>query len=237
MIVGGGAFYTELDDSRMCAIAGRLGSGKTLTALELAERYLKRGYRLVSNVRSVWGDDWDRSLSADNSARTVLLVDEGGLYVRTMKTVSALTAFARKLDCYIILAGRRLPHEEMCELVVEPFFDFRRNLVVPAKLWRWTQRMGKTYGGYFLQSGESGLYGTYDTVDPGDNPAELITLAEGWAQELFARYGRTYSLQDMASSGGDNIAGDAADSMAVSASRLRDAVSLLASQKRRGRYR
>lgn len=230
-------FYTELDDSRICTVSGRLGAGKTLLALTLAERYLRRGYRLVTNVASVWAEDWEnvRELP-DFARRAVVLIDEGGLYIRSMKTVSALAAFARKLDTYIIIAGRREPHEELCELIVTPRFDFKRNFLIPAWLWRWENRGARRpYGGYMLELGRSGYYGTYDTVNPGARPSALIALVEDWAKALFDHYGYEYGLSDVAQGGGDGAALDAIDAFGVSAQRIRDAVSVLAESRGRRR--
>jgi len=238
-IVVDDGFFTELDDSRMVTLTGRLGAGKTLLGMGIAERYLARGYRLATNVQSVWGDAWDAIEDlGDGGRRAVVLVDEGGLYIRSMKSVSALAAFARKLDTYIIICGRREPHEEMCELVVAPRFDFRRNFLIPAWLWRWENRGARRpYGGHILEWGRSGLFGVYDTVNPGANPNRLLALVEGWARSLFERYGLEYNLQDVAASRGDDVGASTVDEFARVAGSIRNAVAVLADEAGRKRRR
>lgn len=240
LIIMDGGFFTELEDERIVSITGRLGSGKTLLAMTIAERFLKRGYRLVTNVSTVWKDDYGKvTMDETGSVKAVILIDEGGLYIRTMDTVGALVAFARKIDSYVLVSGRREPHEEMMNLSVFPWFDFKRNLGLPIRTWKWVQRGSKKmYGGLIWEMGWTGYYGVYNTVDPGDNPRKLKETVEAWAGDLFRLYGHDeYELSDLERGGRDDVLIEAANSQARAAQEIRGAISALASEKGRGRFR
>lgn len=240
MIIFDGGFYTELDDERIVSINGKLGAGKTLLAFTLAERYLKRGYSLITNVSSIWGDDWNElGMGEDGSVKAVVLVDEGGIYIRSLETVAALSAFARKLDLYVIISGKREPHEEMLNLQVVNWFDAGRNILFPMKVWKWKQTgSDKWYGGLIWEVGSSGFWGIYDTVDPGRSPNLLVKLVDGFAKELSERYGyEEYGLFDVAHGGRDSVRMEAASQAARAARELRGVVSILAERKKGKRDR
>ncbi len=203
MIIWDDGFFTELDDNRILAITGRLSSGKSLLAIELAERYLKRGYKLVSQMTCAWNDE-PETVEADELGRrhVVAIVDEGGLYFRTSKSSNSVSSFAAKMDSYIIFSGRKLPHESLCSLTCQVWFDFWKNFLIPVKLWRYDVENGrKAYHGFFWQTGWWVYWGIYDTLDPGDFPETIVTYFKRWAEVLFEKYGRKYQVSDVETGG------------------------------------
>jgi hypothetical protein len=199
-IIYDGGFFLELSDNRIAVVDGRLGSGKTLIGHDLAEYYLKKGYKFVTNIRSVWADDMRTIIPNEYmQIKTFFLIDEGGAYVRTAQTVNSLSLFARKLDTYIIFTGKKLPHEDLCELELRIYYDLQRNLGLPFKIWRWEYVQGrKRYGDFLVQAFESKNYGLYSTIDPGDFPGEIVNYLVYSAKQLFAKFGREYKIQDVA---------------------------------------
>ena len=129
------------------------------------------------------------------------LLDEGGLYARTSSTVKMLSAFLRKTKSILIFAGKKLPHEDLCDLKIYSWFDFQRNFALPFRLWRWDYAIQTTkkYSGYMVQTGWQDYYGIYSSEDPGDFPEAVVGFFDQRAKELFAKYGRTYRLSDVAS--------------------------------------
>lgn len=191
-------FFNELMENRTCYISGRKSTGKTLLSLEIAERFLRKGYRFVSNMSCVWNDDfYDENFGIDNDVFGV--VDEGGIYTRTYSTVSGFTEFSRKTRAIVIFVGRKAPHEDLCDFVVYPWWDLWKNLMIPIKVWGWeVYQRRKNYRGIILQTGWQAYYGLYSSIDPGDYPLNLLAFFEKRAQTLFDRYGRTYKVQDVA---------------------------------------
>lgn len=240
MILKDDGFFAELDDSFMCYITGRLGSGKTLLAVELCERYLKKGYKMLSQISCVWNDDI-ASMKMDDRGRrkVVILIDEVGLYFRKASTAGSVSSFARKQNCYLIFAGRKAPHEDLCDLSLQLWFDFFKWFLIPLKVWRFDRINGrKTYHGYVWQFAWWEYYGVYDTLDPGDNPRLLVETVQRWTREFFERYNRSYSVSDVDTTGNDNET-EIINDMAASVRKMGDTSKELASlarKQKRGRW-
>lgn len=234
MILWDDGFFTELEDARLCYIGGRLGAGKTLLALKIAERFLRRGYKLLTNINSVWNDEWPEKIDEEGKVKAVAIVDEGGLYIRSMASVAALSSFSRKLDMYVIICGKREPHGELTELYLAPWFDGRRNLGIPVYIWRWDVEAGrKNYHGYIAEGPRDGLYGVYDTVNPGRHASVLVEHTKEYARQLFEKFGERYVISDVETGGGDNGSADAMVDQNKNSRSVRDAVAVLASKARR----
>lgn len=201
MFAGKDAFLAEFEAERVLCFHGRLGSGKSLMAHAIAEYFLQRGYRLITNMSSAWADDPDdvRPLS-NGQMKAVIILDEGGLYVRSFKTVQAISSFARKLDTYLIFSGKKLPHSDLQGLTISEWFNFEKHFLIPVKIYKWVveSSAGKKYSGYVWCSGFKALYGLYSTFDPGGYPGEIVKWFEGWTVRFFERFGRSYQLHDVA---------------------------------------
>jgi len=239
MLFGHQSFINELRENRTVYIGGRKSTGKTLLGLEIAEIFLKEGYRFVSNLSCIWNEDYKNEyFGIDNDV--IGFVDEGGIYTRTYKTVSGFTEFSRKTRSIVLFVGRKAPHEELCDFSVYPVWDMWKNLLIPIKIWGWEvfQRK-KNYHGIFFQTGWQKYYGVYSSIDPGDYPVYLLAFFEKRAQELFNTYQREYKIQDVAI--GDAYKGQAdsiesSRDMAFLAEKIRQDVSV-SQRKSTGRFR
>lgn len=233
MIIWDDGFFAEMDDSRMVYITGRLGSGKSCLAVELSERYLRKGYKLLSQVRCVWNDDPAGMVMDDLGRRKVCMwIDEVGLYFRRASTAGSVSSFARKQDMYLIFSGRKAPHEDLCDLTLQLWFDFFKWFLIPLKLWRYDRVNGKkSYHGYVLSFAWWEIFGIYDTLDPGDNPEAVVSLVKTWTEEYFARYGRKYLISDVDKSGGEDEV-EFANEFASSVRKMGDATKEFASLSR-----
>lgn len=205
-IIWDDGFFTELDDNRILVITGRLSSGKTLLATELAERKLKKGYKLLSQFRCIWNDEYKDVLPDEHGKyHAVAIVDEGGLYFRSAKSASAVSSFAAKLDTYIIFSGRKLPHDDLCSLTCQVWFDFFKYFLIPVKVWRYDVANGKkTYSGYFVQTSWWHYWGVYDTLDPAGAPDQMVSWFKEATRIYFEHYGREYKIYDVETGGRDD---------------------------------
>jgi len=196
MIIWDDGFWGELYDSRTCAIEGKKGSGKTMLALDIAETLLKKGYKLETNMSCIWNDNG----MINTGDPVVVICDEGGAYLRTAKSVNNFSRFLRKLDRFLILPCKKLPHEELCELTISPWFNFNKHFGIPIKIWRWDVTDGrKSYNGKLYQVNYRALYGVYSSIDPGDFPEIIMQNTIKETNRLFERYKRRYELSDVGS--------------------------------------
>lgn len=237
MILFSDGFFDELMDNRTCYIGGQKGSGKSLLSMEIAEKFLKKGWYLATNMSTPWADDLDK---IPLNKEVVGIVDEGGIYTRTYNTVSGFTEFSRKTKSIVIFVGRREPHEALCDFIVYPSWNIWKNLMIPIKIWRWyVYQKRKSYSGTILQTGWQDYYGVFSSEDPGDYPIHLLAFFEKKAQDLFARYGRTYKVQDLASKSdgsGQGNSGEFVRDLAIMEEKIRDQLSI-STRKSGSRFR
>lgn len=218
MIIDTG-FISEFLTERIVCITGSLGSGKTLIAHEIAEYFLKKGYRFYGNCKSEWIDDYVVELNKKGEqVKAVILCDEGGLYVRTFADVKRLASYARKLDLYIIFSGKKLPHEDLQSLVLYCWYDFFKNWRIPLKIWRYDVEVqtSKSYHGYIYQTGWWKYYGVYSTLDPGDDVEGTLKKIDKWIDRFRELYGDEVSGMDK--EGGQEL--EAAEIFAKSSRRI-----------------
>ena len=200
IVAGGSAFFAEYEASRVLCFTGSLGSGKSLMSHMIAEKYLKEGYKLITNMASVWADDiLEVHPDKKGQYHCIVILDEGGIYVRTAKTVQKIHTFARKLDTYLMFAGRKLPHEDLQEFTCALWFDFQKHFLLPLKVYKWEvwKSQGKRYSGYIWVTGMEKYYGVYSTLDPGDFPGSIVATFEIWTKIFFDKFGREYKIQDV----------------------------------------
>lgn len=186
--------YTELGNefrtSRMIAIAGNLGAGKTLIVHDVVRPLLEKGYRYITNYRCVWADNPEDVKPDEFGARhAVIVIDEGGIYLRKFRDVARLSMIARKLDIYLVFSGRKLPHKDLCELTLFPWLDLWSQFLIPIKIWKGVVDASKQYAFFVFQSFWWQNYGLYSTLDPGAPAEAIIEIVQRWTKEYFARWG------------------------------------------------
>jgi hypothetical protein len=237
MILFSDGFFEELADNRTVYIGGQKGSGKSLLAMEIAERFLKKGWYLATNMATPWADDL-KTIPLDKEVLGI--VDEGGIYTRSYKTVSGFTEFSRKTKSVVIFVGRREPHEALCDFSVYPSWNLWKNLAIPIKIWRWyVYQKRKNYSGTIFQTAWEDYYGIYSSEDPGDYPIHLLAFFEEKAKKLFEKYGRTYQVQDLvrgSDDDGKSFSDDSIRDLGLVEEKIRDSLSLSVG-KSRGRIR
>lgn len=136
--------------------------------------------------------------------KRVLILSEGGRYLRAWKYFENLYEFTRKTDNYIFIPSIRLPHVDMCELIVMNVFPFKQFFGTNGGVWYWYisgQGIAKPKNGVFIHVPKE--YGLYDTKDLSDSPTETITAFTRQIQYIQeTSYGRNgLSIMDGFSSG------------------------------------
>lgn len=184
-------FQAIITSYRLCAITGRFGGHKTSLAYKLAEKYLEQGYRLVSNNRSVWLDDMEKvDFDEENHLKTVVLLDEGGLYFRNNRQIEAVASYARKMDM-IYLFPSFYPVARVAQVLsCQAIFNLN-SAGLPLYFYRWRVKIGSFQdAGTFVWVDPSEIYGIYDTQDPGENGNEIVDWLIRKTEEFRRRTGR-----------------------------------------------
>lgn len=179
---------------RLVWISGRFGGHKTSFAYKLAEEFLKDGYRLISNNRSVWTDDLEKieylKIDGEYSLKSVVLLDEGGMFFKSSRQVEMIAAYARKMDCIYLLPSFWPPTRSAQVLTIQPVFNFK-STGLPLVVYQWRVKLG-TFSdkGTFFWWRPSEVYGIYDTKDPGDYAGEIVEFLIEKTEEFKEKYGR-----------------------------------------------
>jgi len=175
MLLGAGGVLGILDMYRLIWISGKFGGHKTALAFRLAEDYLKKGYRLITNNKTVWADNMNEiDLNENNQLHAVLLLDEGGLYFKSTKQIELIAAYARKMDCIYIIPSI-FPPAKIAQIVnIQPVVSLK-STGLPIILYKWTIRIGQYKdNGWFIWWNPSEIYGIYSTNDPGSEPDIIV---------------------------------------------------------------
>lgn len=173
-------FLYNLLAYRIVWIRGRLGGGKTLLSVALADEIIKRGFArgVIANFPTVLKVHNWRELHEDGKPRgvrgSVVIFDEAGLFIdrRTfMKNDRGIGALLRKLDCFLLLPSVTPPDARLS------YFSTQR-VLANSLTGNWTFKWTLAIPGAEVETGKFTLikpqeyYGSYDTryipVDDGE---------------------------------------------------------------------
>jgi hypothetical protein len=152
---------------RVAHIDGRYGGGKTSFAFRAAYELLTRGgYRyLFSNVASVWNDNPELVLMRDGRyVDAVVVLDEGGLFLKTGRDVEKFLVFLRKLNITLLLPSVQRPASALCRLQIQRMSNLN---VIGLPLWAYVGRLSsgdQNERSNFYWRSPKEIYGIYDTL-------------------------------------------------------------------------
>jgi hypothetical protein len=194
------AFFPEIWNYRILWLSGRNGGGKTALSYAISEEKLKKGYRLISNNRSVWQDDFEAvTLDENNHLRAVIILDEGGLYFKNNAQIEELTAFCAKMDITVIIPSRFPPCREACRVKAQAVWNLKAvGLPIIVYKWRISYDQEQDHG-WFLWVNPGYYYGIYSRQDPGSRGDEIVRWLVGQKDAYVKRYGRESLSSDVLS--------------------------------------
>lgn len=190
-IVNGEGVLGILDMYRLIWISGRFGGHKTALAFQIAKRYLEKGYRLITNSRCVWADDWENvELDENDKVHAVIVFDEGGLYFKSGRQVEQIAAYAAKMDCVYIFPSF-FPPTTLAQIVnIQPVVSLKAT-GLPVIIYKWTVKIGQfKENGWFFWWNPKEIYGIYSRQDPGEDPEAIVQFLSSKVDEYRKRYGR-----------------------------------------------
>jgi hypothetical protein len=169
MLLNGDMVLSYLQMYRICWIGGRFGGGKTALAFRLAYELVASGrFRyLISNVDSVWRDDLaavkPRYEGNRMFADCVVVLDEGGLFLKTGTDAEKYLAFLRKFNICIIIPSVQPPASRVKFMSVQMIFN-GYSLGLPFWMYKLVlSYMASKEVDYFTWLNPTEVFGVYDT--------------------------------------------------------------------------
>lgn len=145
---------------------------------QVYERVFLRPDEMIEFAQTHGFDDQGYFYWQPDVQHRVLVISEGGRYLRAWKYFENMYEFTRKTDNYVLIPSIRLPHVDLCELVVMNVFPFKQFFGTNGGVWYWYisgQGIAKPKSGVFLHVPSPKEYGLYDTKDLSDSPTATIT--------------------------------------------------------------
>lgn len=203
---------TILDGHYFVWINGDNRTGKTRLAIDLFTYYGDAGFRLVSNLICKWNEEIeDVFLESNNQLNVVVILDEGGVFVRTKETIRAIMGFKGKLNAIFMMPSTESPHEDLWGFYIEPAYGWNTVIKILLgsyvnenlfQIWRWTvfsPHKKNDRAGLFVQVNAKVFHGVYSSLNPFSNPQGVLSFFEKSLQELSRRYKQSkVQLQDLA---------------------------------------
>lgn len=196
-LINGGQIVELVRAYRLCWISGKFSGGKTSFSLYLAKQFAKEGYRFVTNNNTIWADSLrDVQLYPPddpkhaNHLRSVVVLDEGGLYFKSSKQIEQVAAYAAKMDSIYIIPSFFPPAKDVTVLTIQPLFSFQ-SAGLPIIVYSWKVNLGGfKENGWFAWTFPQEVYGVYSRQDPGDEPDEIVDFLVRRTAQFRERMGR-----------------------------------------------
>lgn len=193
--MGGQVAFATVHGWRMVWMPGAYGKGKTLLAVGMYALYFrKRGYRLVSNLQTIWTepDIWKVDMDADGKLKAFILVDEGGQFFKDSDDLEDMLRNPRKMDYILCFASFHPPARMAQILQVQPIWDYR-SAGIPYIRYQWRAKIGqfKTQGQFgwaFFQE----MFGTYSSSSPAGTPGQI----RKWIIQRNTEYRKRWGYDD-----------------------------------------
>lgn len=199
-------------------ITGDNRAGKTNLAMDIAERFLRSNFRMMSNLQSPWNDNVDEfgntkklELDSNGQLNCMIILDEAGVYMRTKESIRLMMGAKGKLNCIFLMPSTEEPHEDLWDVFIEPHDKlnsflrwFFGNWFVESylKIWRMVSFDPKT--GFkmdiFCQFHPKSTYYLYSTLVFGTAVDDILAQFQISLQEQNEHFGNSnmVKLQDVA---------------------------------------
>lgn len=206
MLIHADRVFELLEDFRICWITGRLRGGKTSLAFRLSVPFLEKGYKLISNCKNVWEDDYIE-LREDKTYKSIVIADEGGRYMRVGVVIDDFMKMAGKIDVINIISSFQEPHRDAQIFTIE----VQKGLSpvgIPVRFYTYKVRhkMVKEQGwfAWMLPNEVQGIYSTNDPITGIQKISDFMertvveyTKSQGYTDNEISRMEKTWRLDDI----------------------------------------
>ena len=209
--MGAQVAFATLHGYRMVWIPGAFGNGKTLLGMGIYAQYFQpRGYRLVSNTRSVWTEEDLSTVNQDDNGhlKAFILIDEGGQYFTDGDDIRELLRNPRKMDYVLCFPSFHPPHRSAQVYQIQPTWSFR-SAGIPLINYDWYVKIGQYKAkGSFKWTLFQEMYGTYSSQNPGASPATIRKWLSKQNEIFRQRFGYDDEDDILDNQDGASVAGD-----------------------------
>jgi len=195
MFIAAQVAFATLHGYRMVWLPGAFGNGKTLCAVGMYAQYFRpRGYRLVSNLQTIWTESDLQSvcIDVDGKLKVFVLIDEGGQYFEDADDIKDVMRNPRKMD-YVLCFASFMPPARLAQIFqIQPTWSYR-SAGIPYIHYEWSAKVGHYknkghFGWWFFQE----MFGTYSSSSPAGSPATI----RRWLVEQNLEYRRRWGYDD-----------------------------------------
>ena len=160
---------------RLLWILGKPGGHKTSLSYKFAQEFLEQGYRLITNNRTIWADDYHNvKLNEHNQLKAVINLYEGGLYFKSSRQIENIASYAAKMDCIYFFPSFWPPPKAAQVIRVQPVVSLRAT-GIPIIIYSYLIDQGGFHDkGWFLLTFPQEIYCIYSRQDPGEDPCEIV---------------------------------------------------------------
>jgi hypothetical protein len=148
----------------------------------------------LTNVRSVWADDPSQLDFVDEYGhlRLVVIMDEGGLWLKRNAQVEAMAAYAAKMDVVYIISSYFPPASYFRIFKIKVLYGFR-HIRIPLVFYRWSLRDVEGFAdkGLLIWWNPSEVYGVYSRQDPAADGNEIVDFMANKVEEFRKHYDRS----------------------------------------------
>ena len=196
MFINAEPVFSIVEAYRLLHIAGKFGGHKTSLALAMFRAYGERGYRLITNTKTVWADEMEKvTLNPNGQLKAVVILDEGGQEFKTSRQIEMIAAYARKMDVIYIIPSYWPPAK--VPLSIQPLFSLK-SAGIPVIFYQWRVDLGGMHDkGWFIWLFPEEIYGIYSSQDPGDYCKEIIDLLVKRAGEFRKFHNRSNERNEL----------------------------------------
>lgn len=229
--INGETFLALLANYRILWVKGGFGGGKSALAYKVAYELVKSGQfkYIVSNIKDIWSDPVESiEWSENDTLDAVIILDEGGLFLRFGRDVEEYLTLLRKLNIVVLIPSVLPPSTRVTFFSCQRVMNLKR-VGLPVWVMKWTLRYGEVNQETFFWTEPSEIFGVYDTKAPPNDDAGvsdwLIAKKEEFAKR--AGYARSGSRRAAVIEGSGMDAGSGSASAVVEAAeRIEGALSL-----------
>lgn len=167
-LINGSGFLSLCQAYRICWISGRFGGGKTSLAYRVAYDLVRySGYRyVISNIKDIWSEKLSDIVLRDDLVDSVVILDEGGVFLKYGRDVEEYMTLLRKLNIVVLIPSVMPPSNRIRFFRVKRTFNLNR-IGLPVWVYKWSISDGfETFSEVFYWWNPQEIFGVYDTKAP-----------------------------------------------------------------------